>query len=84
MATSGRALEKLQAAEPKFVTTMVVRERSGEPRPTHIHLGGDFTRKGERVLPGVPAVLPRLEDSSPGTPPDRMDLAPGWSIAAIR
>ena len=54
---------------------MVVRERSGSPRPTHIHLGGDFTRKGERVEPGVPAVLPRLEDASPGTPPDRMDLA---------
>ena len=68
-------LKKLQAAEPRFVTTMVVSERSGEPRPTHIHQGGDFTRKGERVLPGVPAVLPRLADSSPGTPPDRMDLA---------
>jgi Protein of unknown function (DUF1553)/Protein of unknown function (DUF1549)/Planctomycete cytochrome C len=69
------ALKKLRAAEPKFVTTMVVSERSGEPRPTHIHQGGDFTRKGERVLPGVPAVLPRLADSSAGTPPDRMDLA---------
>ena len=66
---------KLRAALPNFVTTMVVRERSGEPRSTHIHNGGDFTRKGERVGPGVPAVLPRLEDSSPGTPPDRMDLA---------
>ncbi len=69
------ALKKLQAAEPRFVTTMVVSERTGEPRPTHIHKGGDFTRKGERVLPGVPAVLPRLADSSPGKPPDRMDLA---------
>ena len=69
------ALKQLQAAEPKFVTTMVVRERPGEPRPTHIHEGGDFTRKGERVLPGVPAVLPRLAGSSPGTPSDRMDLA---------
>ena len=69
------ALKKLRDAEPRFVTTMVVNERAGEPRPTHVHLGGDFTRKGEHVLPGVPAVLPRLEDSSPGTPPDRMDLA---------
>ena len=68
-------LAQLRAAEPRFVTTMVVSERSGEPRPTHIHLGGDFTRKGDRVAPGVPGVLPPLEDSSPGTPPDRMDLA---------
>jgi mono/diheme cytochrome c family protein len=69
------ALARLRAAEPHFVTTMVVRERSGEPRTTHIHTGGDFTRKGERVQPGVPAVLPALVDSSPGTPPDRTDLA---------
>jgi mono/diheme cytochrome c family protein len=69
------ALEKLRAAVPRFVTTMIVRERSGEPRPTHIHVGGDFTRKGEPVIPGVPAVLPRLDDPSPGTPPDRLDLA---------
>ena len=67
--------EKLRAAVPRFVTTMIVHERPGEPRPTHIHLGGDFTRKGERVAPGVPAVLPPLENSSPGTPPDRLDLA---------
>jgi mono/diheme cytochrome c family protein len=69
------ALERLRAALPTFVTTMVVRERSAEPRPTHIHTGGDFTRKGERVQPDVPAVLPPLEPSSPGTPPNRLDLA---------
>jgi mono/diheme cytochrome c family protein len=69
------ALTKLRSAEPRFVTTMVVRERTNSPRSTYIHKGGDFTRKGERTRPGVPAVLPPLEDSSPGTPPDRMDLA---------
>jgi mono/diheme cytochrome c family protein len=68
-------LVKLRASEPKLVTTMVVRERSGGRRPTHIHLGGDFTRKGERVEPGAPAVLPALVHESPGTPADRMDLA---------
>ena len=31
--------------------------------------------KGDRVEPGVPAVLPALEDESPGHRPDRMDLA---------
>jgi mono/diheme cytochrome c family protein len=68
-------LLKLRASEPKLVTTMVVRERSGARRPTHVHLGGDFTRKGELVKPGVPAVLPPLEDESLGNPADRMDLA---------
>jgi hypothetical protein len=70
-----KALAKLRAAEPKFVTTLVLQERSGRPRPTHIHLGGDFTRKGAQVEPGVPAVLPALEVSSSGARPDRMDLA---------
>jgi mono/diheme cytochrome c family protein len=68
-------LSRLRAEEPKFRTTMVVAERAGRPRDTFIHLGGDFTRKGDRVAPGVPAVLPPLEDASPGTPTDRMDLA---------
>jgi hypothetical protein len=54
---------------------MVVQERSGVPRATHVHLGGDFTRKGDRVQPGVPGVLPPLNDASPGNPADRMDLA---------
>jgi mono/diheme cytochrome c family protein len=68
-------LFELRAAEPRFVTTMVVRERAGRPRETFVHLGGDFTRKGARALPAVPAVLPGLQGSSPGTPLDRMDLA---------
>ena len=69
------ALKKLRAAEPRFVTTMVVKERSGSSRATHVHQGGDFTRPGDLVTPGVPHVLPALEDFSPGTPPDRLDLA---------
>jgi mono/diheme cytochrome c family protein len=69
------ALSKLRAAEPKFITTMVVKERTGSPRVTHVHKGGDFTRKGEPVTPGVPRVLSGLVSGSPGTLPDRQDLA---------
>jgi hypothetical protein len=68
-------LAGLRSREPKFVTTMVVRERSEQPRETRVHLGGDFTRKGDVVTPGVPAILPPLEDSSPGSPVNRLDLA---------
>jgi mono/diheme cytochrome c family protein len=70
-----QTLAKLRDSEPKFVKTMVIRERSAHRRPTHVHLGGDFTRLGERVEPGVPAVLPRLEEATSDTPADRMDLA---------
>ncbi|MGP0064265.1 MAG: PSD1 and planctomycete cytochrome C domain-containing protein [Isosphaeraceae bacterium] len=68
-------LTRLRAAEPKFVTTMVVSERPGPPRETFVHLGGDFTRKGERVDPGAPGVLPPIAGASPGTHADRIDLA---------
>jgi hypothetical protein len=70
-----RTLAKLQSQEPKFITTMVVQERSRDPRVTHVHLGGDFTRKGEAVNPGTPAIFPPVADPSPGTPADRTDLA---------
>ena len=73
--TEYAALTKLRDDLPKFVTTMVVSERPGPPRESFVHLGGDFTRKGERVEPAVPAVLPAMTADSPGTPPDRMDLA---------
>ena len=43
----------LKTREPKFVTTMVL-QASEEPRTTHVHLGGDFTRKGDAVAPGRP------------------------------
>ena len=66
-------LRKLRADEPKVITTMIVRERA-KPRATFIMLGGDFTRKGEPVAPGVPAVLPRIRGRSSGKL-DRLDLA---------
>jgi hypothetical protein len=53
-------------------TTMVLRERKA-PRETHIHIRGDFLRKGSRVEPGVPSVLPPLSDDL--ETPNRLDLA---------
>jgi hypothetical protein len=61
------AIDALKKAEPKFPTTMVLQELS-RPRATHIHLGGDFTRKGDKVEAGVPAVLHQLSKSR-GTKP---------------
>src|SRR5262249_33293375 len=63
----------LRAKEPKFDTSMVVQERK-TPRPTFIHVGGDFTRHGERVTPSVPGILPPLEPADKARP-TRLDLA---------
>jgi hypothetical protein len=57
--------------ESKAPTTLVLQELP-KPRLTYVHLGGDFTRKGEAVAPGVPAVLHPLD--KPG-PSNRLDLA---------
>ena len=62
---------QMKKREPKFPSTLVLEERA-EPRETYIHLGGDFTRKGSRVSPGVPGVLHPLSSK---TPLNRLDLA---------
>jgi hypothetical protein len=54
-----RNLRELRKSEPKFTTTLIMRELPA-PRESYIHLGGEFTRKGITVKPGVPAVLPPL------------------------
>src|SRR5207249_1622330 len=40
-------------------TTLVLKEQD-PPRPTHILIRGNHTRKGDPVQPGTPAVLPLL------------------------
>ncbi|HTU92942.1 MAG TPA: PSD1 and planctomycete cytochrome C domain-containing protein [Gemmataceae bacterium] len=76
-----RMLEKkiaeLQKELPVIPTTLVIHERK-TPRATHIHLGGDFLRKGAAVAPDVPHVLPPLANRQrqlPGDRPTRLHLA---------
>jgi hypothetical protein len=67
-----------QAADLKAVipTTMVMAERPF-PRATFILARGDYRNKGEKVTPGVPAVLPPLPK---GAPPNRLSLAK-WLVS---
>src|SRR5262249_13918167 len=44
----------------------------GPPRKTHVHIRGDFLRRGVEVHAGTPAVLPPLKA---GGQPTRLDLA---------
>jgi hypothetical protein len=76
--TVEKQLADMKRSEPPVVTTMVLQERK-TPRPTHIHLGGDFLRSGAQVTPGVPAVLPPLQAHALQpvglATPNRLDLA---------
>jgi mono/diheme cytochrome c family protein len=75
--TRERRLAGLYKERPELTTTMVMAERK-EPRETHVHLGGDFLRKGAAVAPGVPAVLPKLGARKP----TRLDLA-RWFVNGV-
>ncbi|MSR30472.1 MAG: DUF1553 domain-containing protein [Gemmataceae bacterium] len=49
-----------KARMPDISSTMVVEEMA-KPRATHIHLSGEFTRKGALVEPAVPEIFPPLQ-----------------------
>src|SRR5205814_8480866 len=66
-----RRIASLKTTIPPIPSTLVLRERA-VPRETYVHLGGDFTRKGAPVSPGVPGVLPPLAGAGK---PNRLDLA---------
>lgn len=70
------AINKLRRSRPKIDTTMVLRELA-KPRETHVFIKGDFTRHGELVTPGVPAVLHPFPD---GAEPNRLGLA-RWLVS---
>lgn len=53
-------------------TTMVLQERA-TPRTTTVFIKGDFTRPGEAVAPGTPAILHPLGETKKR--PNRLDLA---------
>jgi hypothetical protein len=47
-------VDSLRRRMPKYASTLVMKERE-RPRETHVHIGGDFTRPGDKVDPGCPA-----------------------------
>ncbi len=69
-----KTMADLRSRIPKFQTTLVMQERS-EPRETHVHIRGDFLRKGVAVEPVVPAVLPPLPKPESERKYNRLDLA---------
>jgi len=66
-----KKIAALQKEMPVIPTTLVLKERK-TPRVTHIHLSGDFLRKGAVVTPDVPQVLPTLTKKDR---PTRLDFA---------
>jgi Protein of unknown function (DUF1553)/Protein of unknown function (DUF1549) len=73
-------LGQLKAQEPNVPVTLVLKQRS-ERRDTHIHVGGDFTRKGATVVPDTPSWLPlRVSNTLDSRFPTRLDFAQ-WLVS---
>ena len=72
------ALQKeIKALEFQIGSTLIVRE-TAKPRPTHIHLRGDFLQLGEPVQPATFAILPPLDVKDRSA--NRLDLA-RWLVS---
>src|SRR5438445_3667727 len=63
--------EEKEAIEKEIPTTMVAKELD-KPRDTFLLMRGEYDKKGEKVEPGVPAILPPWPKDEPKT---RLGLA---------
>ena len=74
-------LEELDGTRKKLTdqipTTLVFREKAGEPKPAFLLKRGEYDQRGEKVGRAVPAFLPPLP---PGAPVNRLGFAQ-WLIA---
>jgi hypothetical protein len=69
---------KRDQIEEKAPTTLVFREKPGEPKPAFLLKRGEYDRRGEQIGRALPAFLPPLP---PGAPVNRLGLAQ-WLVAA--
>ncbi len=68
-----------QIADTAPPGTMIFRDIA-KPRDAFVMLRGQYDKPGEKVQPGVPAVLPPLTTEKPGARANRLDLA-RWIVA---
>src|SRR5205823_514725 len=74
-----RARADREAADAAIPGTMIFRD-ADRPRDAFVMTRGQYDKPGEKVTPGVPAVLPPLRAANPSGRPTRLDLAK-WLVA---
>jgi hypothetical protein len=67
----GAREEERQRLVESFPTVMVMQEMA-QPRKTHVLIRGEYDKPGEPVVPGVPAVFPKMPE---GAASNRLGLA---------
>jgi hypothetical protein len=73
-----RARADREAADAAIPGTMIFRDLP-KPRDAFVMTRGQYDKPGEKVEPGVPAVLPPLKPAEPNARPTRLDLA-NWLV----
>ena len=68
-------------AEESAIGTFIYRELD-QPRDSFVMVRGQYDKPGEKVEPGIPAVLPQITTSQPGARLTRLDLGPAGSCRA--
>ena len=71
------AKRKRKEIESQIPTTLVYREKAGEPKPAFLLNRGEYDQRREKVGRAVPAFLPPLP---PGAPKNRLGFAQ-WLVA---
>ncbi len=66
-----KSREEDEVIDKAIPTTMVAKEME-KPRDTFMLIRGEYDKKGDKVQPGLPAILPPLP---PGAPTNRLGLA---------
>ena len=72
-----QAQRRRKELDEQLATTLVFREKGGEPKAAFLLKRGEYDQRGEKVERGVPAFLPPLPQ---GAPVNRLGLAQ-WLIA---
>ena len=73
------ALEKKRQEIARRIPQAMVLQELPKPRETYVHLRGDFLRRGDRVEPAGPAVLPAVAKRDGRS--NRLDFA-RWLVSA--
>lgn len=72
LAAQHKEWEKKRSDYDQSIPTTMVMEELAQPRETHLLLRGEYDKKGEKLAPGVPAVLADMPKDAPG---NRLGLA---------
>ena len=78
--TAWLTAQAVRAAIEESVPGTFIFKNLDQPREAFVMLRGQYDKPGEKVEPGIPAILPALKKSAPDARASRLDLA-NWLLS---